>query len=1016
MQRNGYPEETYYTLSYTPRPGDDGNTAGMICANTDDTERIISERQLKTLIELGHNLTDCKTDSDVIERSIQTIAQNHYDFPFAIFRTVYNNKAILAHSTDLGMSADLVKNEIDLTEDAEIPFLLKQAALSQKKQVFEGLRKKVGAMPGGAWEISPDKVIILPITQMGGAEAYCILMVGMNPYRLLDEAYSSFFSLVADQIANSFANVHALDAERKRSEGLAEIDKAKTTFFSNISHEFRTPLTLLLGPMEEMLNDPTIDAAHKIRADVAYRNALRMQKLVNTLLEFSRVEGGWTGGKFKRVNIVAITRDLASSFRSAIEKSGMQLIFQASEIQKEVYVDLDMWEKIVLNLISNAFKYSSQGTITLSLDESNNNVTLSVSDTGIGIPEDQLDKIFNRFHRVDNREGRSQEGTGIGLALVKEMVKFHQGTITVSSELGKGSTFVVTIPAGKGHLPVEKISTTNEPFTLSSNVRSFTAEASKWETANSEPDENNGQEQHQVSHWPTVLLADDNTDMRQYVEHLLSSKFNVINALNGEEAYEKALSQLPDLILSDIMMPKLDGFGLLKKIRNHPSTKNIPVILLSARAGEESKVEGLDAGADDYLVKPFSARELIARVDANIKIAKTRIVAEENLRKIIMQAPVAMAIMKGKSLVIEIANEKALEHWGKKYDEVINKPALEAFPEIIEQGFEKILSGVLTTGIPFIANEMPVKLIRHGQPEIIYINFIYQPLVNSDGLIEGIVTVGIDVTEQVTARKKINEHTEILEEEVRKRTHQLNEVNRSLQNSNEDLQQFAHVASHDLKEPVRKIKTFAGRLSKEYADEMPDKARIFLKKIEGATDRMFKMIEGVLSYSTIDAGGDAFAPVDMNKLIDNIEEDIEILLEQKQALIKRSGLPVIEGIPVLLYQLFYNLITNSLKFAKPGEAPVIEITGQTIRSGNRDYLNILFRDNGIGFDQEHAERIFNTFTRLHSKDEFEGTGLGLALCRKIVERHGGTISATGIRDGGAVFNILIPAKKYLATE
>jgi signal transduction histidine kinase len=593
-------------------------------------------------------------------------------------------------------------------------------------------------------------------------------------------------------------------------------------------------------------------------------------------------------GQYSRVDIYALTRDLASSFRSAIEKAGMELTISCGVLTADVYVDVDQWERIILNLVSNAFKYSQEGSITVHVEQSGNNILVRISDTGVGIPEEQLNLIFDRFHRIDSVQGRSQEGTGIGLAMVKELVRLHQGTITVTSRVGAGSTFQIAIPVGKDHLPADKIVALPEP--VLKHTESFVAEALKWLPEVSEDKEVNEIENIGARAGGTVLLADDNADMREYVQRLLSTQFTVITAINGEEAFHKMLEFQPDLLLSDIMMPMMDGFGLLEKIRSHPLVKHTPVIFLSARAGDEAKIEGLDAGADDYLVKPFSAKELLARVDANIRIARSR-----------------------------------TEHAGR------------------------------------------------------------------------------------------------MEEEVRVRTRELRELNvalkdlnSSLQKSNEDLQQFAHVASHDLKEPVRKIRTFSSRLREEYGAALPEQARVFLNKIDQATTRMYSMIEGVLAYSILNGSEQTIEPVDLNVIITNIEIDLEVTIGEKRASLVRGRLPRIEGASVLIYQLFYNLINNSLKFARVGVPPVIEVVAKVLQEeGSPEAMaEITLTDNGIGFEQEHADRIFNTFARLHAKDKYEGTGLGLALCRKIVDRHLGSIRAKGEKNRGAVFVILLPLVQH----
>lgn len=845
MERNGYPEETYYTFSYTPIPGDEGGTAGMICFNSDDTARILSEREMRTLMQLSNRLTDPGSDADVVTRTIETLKDNPYDFPFVVFRSI-------------GAEGNLA---------AECSMALE----TREVQVVENLGSRVADLTTGAWEIAPHTGVILPVFQSGSNESVGTLLIGINPYRLPDEKYLGFFSLLTDQIASSLSDLHVLEMERKRAAALAELDRSKTIFFSNISHEFRTPLTLLLGPIEDVLNDPETRDANRYRMGVAYRNVLRMQKLVNTLLDFSRIEAGRMEGTFSRVDIAAFTRELASSFRSAIDKAGMELVVSDGQVKAEVYVDIDLWEQIILNLISNAFKYTREGRIGVDIEAVGSEVHVRVWDTGVGIPAEQLERIFDRFHRIESADGRSQEGTGIGLAMVKELVRLHHGTITVSSQVGVGSTFTIALPTGREHLPADKI--VESTIVGLRYAESFVSEALKWL-----PAEGDAAVEAEINEG-IIVLADDNADMREYVQRLLSHRFTVITAMDGEDAFNKVLKHHPDLVLTDVMMPKVDGFGLLERIRKTPEVHNTPVIMLSARAGEEAKIDGLQAGVDDYLIKPFSAKELLARVDANIRIARSR-----------------------------------------------------------------------------------------------------------------------------------TEHADRLEQEVKDRTTELRELNVSLQRSNDDLQQFAHVASHDLKEPVRKIRTFSSRLRDEYGSQIPEQARVFIQKIETATARMFAMIDGVLNYSVYTNGGGLPTELlNLNEQFRFVEMDLEVAINEKEGRLDVEELPQIEGAGVLVYQLLYNLVSNSLKFAKAGVPPVIKVRGRIVEEAlEQKMVEITLSDNGIGFDQEHAGRIFNTFARLHARDKYEGTGLGLALCKKIVERHHGSITASGKKEEGASFVIRLP--------
>jgi signal transduction histidine kinase len=430
------------------------------------------------------------------------------------------------------------------------------------------------------------------------------------------------------------------------NENLQEIDQIKTAFFSNVSHEFRTPLTLMLGPLEEALNDKRGDAnlQHE-RLDMVYRNALRLKKLVNTLLDFSRIEAGRIQACYQATDLSSFTQDLASMFRSAIEQAGLTLVLDCAPLTEPVYIDRDMWEKIVLNLISNAFKHTFEGSITLQLYEQGDHVALSLRDTGIGIPGEQLPHLFERFHRVPNARSRTHEGSGIGLALVQELVKLHGGTIQVESNVNEGTHFTIVLPTGKAHLPANQIESDAALTSTALGAKAFVEEAKHWL-----PQTNGERSEEKIAAivdvtidgqpvevaWlgithpgkARVLLADDNLDMRNYVSRLLQPYCEVEAVSDGSKALEAARECLPDLILSDIMMPQMDGFELLQVIRNDPALQSIPVILLSARAGNEAQVEGLEAGANDYLVKPFQAAELLARVKTNLDLQRVHYQSE----------------------------------------------------------------------------------------------------------------------------------------------------------------------------------------------------------------------------------------------------------------------------------------------------------------------------------------------------------------------------------------------------
>lgn len=423
-----------------------------------------------------------------------------------------------------------------------------------------------------------------------------------------------------------------LDAANRRlreaNEKLSQLDAAKTAFFSNISHEFRTPLTLMLGPLQDSLTDTTepLSSAQRWRLQVANDNANRLLKLVTALLDFSRLEAGRMRGSFTQVDLAAITRNLVGMFRTAFDRAGLSLTLECPTLTEPVWVDLDMWEKIVPNLLSNAFKFTLSGGVRVRLLDTPRSAVLEVIDTGTGIPEEELPRVFERFHRVAGSVGRTHEGTGIGLALVRELVGIHGGTIQVQSQVGEGSTFRVEIPKGSAHLPADSLRQQPQSAAGAEVFRLSTVDAAQWMGTGIEPHAapalDAGAEDPASK--PLVLVVDDNADLRAYMSGLLTPHYRVMTANDGQAALEVIAQQLPDIILSDVMMPRMTGMELVQALRSDADTANVPIILLSARAGQESTVEGLDAGCDDYLIKPFTAQELLARVRAHVRLAQAR--------------------------------------------------------------------------------------------------------------------------------------------------------------------------------------------------------------------------------------------------------------------------------------------------------------------------------------------------------------------------------------------------------
>jgi PAS domain S-box-containing protein len=781
MERNGYPEETYYTFSYSPIPDDDGSAGGMICANTDDTKRVIGERQLSLLRQLAADASEARTWQEAFARSLRALSTNPRDLPFAMLYDVdaEGEKFFLAGSCGIEEPHPAALRILDA--DRMSPWPLQEAFRTQRPVLVDDLAAKFrDGLPAGAWTQSPRHAVLLPILPNGETSRAAILVVGLNPFRLFDEGYRGFLELAAGQIAATIANAQAYEEERRRAQALEEINRQKTAFFSNVSHEFRTPLTLMLGPLEDLLADRDTVTKEEGRAlvEVAHRNALRLLKLVNSLLDFSRLEAGRARADFAPVDLPALTAELASNFRSVAEKAGLKFEVAADKLDAPVYVDRDMWEKVVLNLLSNAFKFTLEGGIRVALRTSADRkaAELTVCDTGAGIPADELPKLFDRFYQVGGQKSRSFEGSGIGLALVKEIVSLHGGNVEVESQPGRGSSFRVRIPSGITHLPPEQVVMDASAIGLpSSKDNAYVEEALRWIDAPAAAPAETGTQK------PRILIADDNGDMRDYMTRLLGDSWIIETAENGAVALDAIKTKRPDLVLTDIMMPKLDGFGLLEAIRQDAALQDLPVIMLSARAGEEARVEGLDAGADDYLTKPFSARELIARVGANLKLADVRRQASEalkqandqlaadketverlnrqlateseRLRSLFEQAPGFMCVLRGPDLVFELTNGAYLKLVGQR--DLIGKPVREAFPEVEGQGFFEMLDDVFMSGKPIEGSSRPIQLHRNGQFEQRYLDFIYQPIVDQQGVVSGIFVEGYDVTDRVMGQTEL---------------------------------------------------------------------------------------------------------------------------------------------------------------------------------------------------------------------------------------------------------------------
>ncbi len=646
LERSGYLEETYLTFSFAALRDDKNQPNGIFCTAIENTARVIAERQINCLRALAARSSLAETPEAACQSAVATLEGNPRDLPFALLYLL-DKDGKQAHVAGTAGLISLPRGVTETIDFADTPSCaIARVAASRTAVLMDDIQPLIQGLVRTP-EVTPQQAWALPVLNPGGEHLAAVLIAGVNPMRPLDES-RAFHELVANHLETAISSARAKQHVRERAQALAELDRAKTVFFSNISHELRTPLTLLLAPLDDLLARTTLEDADRSLLEIARRGGARLLKLVNSLLEFSRIEAGRIEASYEATDLAGLTTDLASVFRSAFERAGVALTLDCPKLPEDVFVDRDMWEKIVLNLVSNAFKFTFKGEVRVSQQALGDHIELEVSDTGCGVAAEDLPRLFERFFRGRTTQARTHEGSGIGLSLVHELVKLHGGSIEARSKVGVGTAITLRIPCGSAHLPTERIGRIRTLERARIGALPFVEEALGWlpdggsaafnpepaqapSISESEPPRADDEAQ------PRILIVDDNADMRGYLRHLLGGRWQVETAPDGVVAMEHIRQWQPDLVIADVMMPIMDGFALLNAIRANTASEKLPVMLLSARAGEEASSEGLRAGADDYVIKPFSARELLARVESRLAQARLH-AAERRARETAEQA------------------------------------------------------------------------------------------------------------------------------------------------------------------------------------------------------------------------------------------------------------------------------------------------------------------------------------------------------------------------------------------
>ena len=610
VDRAGYLEEAYFTWSYGAIRDDAGAVVGVLNVATETTAKVLAERRADVSARLVATLADAEDPEDVRRRTLDVLASNPHD------------------------------------------------------HVVSDLRwTSPGAPAQSAVDDEGRTVRVVPVVEPGLLEPTAHLLLTENPRQPWDPMLQVYGELCASHVAMALSGIRRLRGERHRAETLAELDVARTDFFANVSHELRTPLTLIAGPVQDALAADGLDAEQRERFELIRRNTDRLTGLVDRLLDLTRLEAGAVEPHWVPVDVEELTAGIAANFRPAIERTGLEFEVVCDDLDHEAYVDVDMFERIVLNLLSNALKFTARGRISLHLGGDGDGYAVSVVDTGIGIAEKDLDLVFDRFRQLDRGDDRrSREGAGIGLSLVRQLVDLLGGRVDVQSQQGRGSTFTVWFPWGRAAKRAAL-----RPSITPRSAESFIHEASSWvgrdeaaartapaaddatrPTRPASPATPPGEDR------PTLLLVEDNHDMRDYIARHCVVDYDVVSVRDGLEALEHLRARRPSIVLADVMMPRMDGLTLVREIRADPDLRDLPVVLLSARAGVQASTAGLLGGADDYIVKPFVPQELRARLAANLVRARSRSRDAAWLRAILGAIQEPFVVVDAEGLVVEV--------------------------------------------------------------------------------------------------------------------------------------------------------------------------------------------------------------------------------------------------------------------------------------------------------------------------------------------------------------------------
>ncbi|KAM0790951.1 hypothetical protein ACM66B_004256 [Microbotryomycetes sp. NB124-2] len=1145
MVRQGYTEETYHSFSYQPFYDARGRALGIRNLSIENTAAVIATRRLETVRDLIQTTSLARTVQDFADMAMESISHNPYDVPFCAIYTVtptttnagadQKKRQVRTQNEDklrLGVSVDHA-GSLGIPEDH--PFFVRQAfidlsppmsrnsstsgscstatlndidtspsnwswpfedACLRKEPVFvDSLGHLASTIEPRGWEEPPRSAVVIPIfVDAAQTVPQAIMVLGINPRSSYNDLYATFLKLLARHIAVGLFAVMTAEIDAKRAEDLVRLDKAKTSFFNNVSHELRTPLTLILGPLEDVINskDPS-QPDNREKLKLVQRHANRLLGLVNKLLDFSSLEGGRMQVKFRPVQLGYITRDLATLFRDTVERNGLKFVVNCDDDPPDcmpMYTALDLWDKIVFNLIGNAVKYCPSGSIVVTLKSTVTGAVFSVKDTGVGIPQEDLTRIFERFTRVDST-ARTTSGTGIGLALTLEIVKLLGGQLEVESEIGKGSTFSVHLPRGFIHLPIEQVS--HEPDTATMAMPTGRKLAVIEEMSTWRPEERERERSESLSHGSvngdsesgsgeefmdstrgllsltnrTIMVVEDSPDLSSYITSILAKSFNVVQMPDGQAALEYALKHPPHLIVTDQMMPRMNGHELVAALRNNPSTALLPIIMISAQAGSEARAEALERGLDDYLCKPFQARELLARVNVHLQLGLMRVELEKRVEErtsALIQSEAQNRALADKFSTLSAVSpvgilqadaEGNIVYANPRFYDITGHPRDQPLADwrkcVWDEDQAKLdnYSHAIANSGQYNASEWESLEIRFKNREDAWGQFDVRPFREIDGR-TGFVAAVTDISRQKKAEAL---HVQTVEA----RRYEADENRRNTE-------AFLDMSSHELRNPLSGVWQNAELLASSLENvlgvvenlcagkpvdprTLEDVRRELIEDSDSVESILIcashqgRIADDILNVSKLNMGLLSIVPVpfDLVTRMNEVLRMTEAEALQKNITLRISVSPSLEQLganwivadPSRLAQILLNFLSNSIKYTAeaserqivvhldafdgppPSRAVATRISQPQcldLKPGQA-WISVGCQDSGKGLSPDELKKLFARFSQANPRsDQYGGSGLGLWISKRLVERHGGFIEVESSPGAGSTFRFMIPAQ------